>query len=168
MASFCILFKMFFCVSLGFVFAWFPYTSVSFLLFFNKEHQYMTPGGFVFPAIFAKISHIYNPFIYFYFNKNFRREFCQLFCNFWVRQEETRVDTGERERNPRPIDIQFQDRSRARKKESVSQNKSKGRNGSEDQAEEGSDGHQGIKPVRTWFPLDNNTRVVSEQVSTSV
>ncbi|CAL8315441.1 unnamed protein product [Lota lota] len=65
---------MFFSMSLGFILAWAPYAVVSFLFIFYKDHRYMAPGGFVFPALFAKSSHVYNPFIYFYFNKGFRRE----------------------------------------------------------------------------------------------
>lgn len=65
---------MFFCISMGFIVAWTPYTVVSFLYIFHKEGSYMAPAGFVFPALFAKSSHVYNPFIYFYFNKAFRQE----------------------------------------------------------------------------------------------
>ncbi|XP_063078283.1 opsin 8, group member c [Engraulis encrasicolus] len=66
---------MFFCISLGFVVAWSPYAIVSFLFIFHREEQvYMQPAGFVFPALFAKSSHIYNPLIYFYFNKAFRQD----------------------------------------------------------------------------------------------
>uniref|UniRef100_H3C2I1 Opsin 8, group member c n=1 Tax=Tetraodon nigroviridis TaxID=99883 RepID=H3C2I1_TETNG len=62
---------MFFCVSLGFVMAWFPYTMVSFLFFFNKGHQYMALWGFVILGLLAKFSHVYNPFIYFFINLGF-------------------------------------------------------------------------------------------------
>ncbi|CAL1585598.1 unnamed protein product [Knipowitschia caucasica] len=65
---------MFLCISLGFIMAWSPYAVVSFLFIFHRGPQYMAPEGFVFPALFAKSSHIYNPFIYFYFNKTFQRE----------------------------------------------------------------------------------------------
>ncbi|KAJ3606216.1 hypothetical protein NHX12_025736 [Muraenolepis orangiensis] len=65
---------MFFFISLGFILAWAPYAVVSFLFIFHKDHRYMAPGGFVFPALLAKSSHVYNPFIYFYFNKDFQRE----------------------------------------------------------------------------------------------
>ncbi|XP_062407370.1 opsin 8, group member c [Sardina pilchardus] len=65
---------MFFCISMGFIVAWTPYTVVSFLYIFHEEDTYMAPAGFVFPALFAKCSHVYNPIIYFYFNKAFRQE----------------------------------------------------------------------------------------------
>lgn len=70
--------KMFFCISMGFIVAWTPYTVVSFLYIFHKEDTYMAPAGFVFPALFAKSSHVYNPLIYFYFNKAFRQELRSL------------------------------------------------------------------------------------------
>ncbi|XP_035278922.1 opsin 8, group member c [Anguilla anguilla] len=65
---------MFFCISLGFIVAWAPYAVVSFLSIFGGDDGRMAPAGYVFPALFAKSSHVYNPFIYFYFNKVFRRE----------------------------------------------------------------------------------------------
>lgn len=152
---------MFFCISLGFVIAWAPYTVVSFLFIFHKGNRYMAPGGFVFPALFAKSSHIYNPFIYFYFNKTFQKEFRHLFFNLWHKRGENRV--GIRftvgPENAHPIDIQFQERDSPQKKMSVSQYRSQNRNRSKDKAEDG-----GIKPVYTcWdFTLDNNTRLIME------
>lgn len=168
------LLKMFFWISLGFVATRFPDGIVSFLFIFNKVHQNMAPWGFVFPALLAKSSHVYNLFIYFYFDNNFQKAFCQLFCNCLLGQEETGADIGfiSEDENPRPTDIQLEDRS------SVFQDRSKGGNRAEDGAEEeeeekgGSSSHRAIKPVHTcWvFTLDN-TEVVSEnepaQVTTS-
>ncbi|XP_003971895.2 opsin 8, group member c isoform X1 [Takifugu rubripes] len=151
---------MFFCISLGFVIAWAPYTVVSFLFIFHKGNHYMAPGGFVFAALFAKSSHIYNPFIYFYFNKTFQKEFRHLFFNLWHKRGGNRV--GIRftvgQENAHPIDIQFQERDSPRKKTSVSQDRSQNRSRSKDEAEDG-----GIKPVYTcWdFTLDN-TRLIME------
>ena len=82
---------MFFCISLGFVIAWAPYAIVSFLFIFHKDNWYMAPEGFVFPALFAKSSHIYNPFIYFYFNKTFQQELRCLFVTLWPRLGGNRV-----------------------------------------------------------------------------
>lgn len=135
---FCILLKVFFFISLGFVFAWFPYTIVSFLLIFKKDQQHMAPEGFVALYLFAKSSHIYNPIMYFYLNKNFQKILCHLHCNFWVGQKETEGDVGVREGegNPGPVDINLQDQSRTqKKKKSVFQHKSNHSNGSEDRPE---------------------------------
>lgn len=159
-----ILFQMFFCISLGFVIAWAPYTVVSLLFIFNEGNHYMAPGGFVFPALFAKSSHIYNPFIYFYFNKTFQKEFHHLFCNLWHKRGENRV--GIRftvgQQKPHSIDIQFQERNSTQKKKS--QNRNRGT------AEEGGSSHLDIKPVYTcWdFTLDNNTRVILENKPASL
>lgn len=136
----------------------------------------MALWGFVILGLLAKISHVYNPFIYFFINLGFRREFCRLFCSFQAGQEETEADIyfREVERNPRPIDTQFQNRSRPQKKKSVSQDNSKGRNRGEDGVEEGSGSHRGISPVRTCWDVvpDDDPGAVSEnqpaQVSTSV
>ncbi|XP_030578311.1 opsin 8, group member c [Archocentrus centrarchus] len=110
---------MFFCISLGFVVAWAPYTIVSFLFIFRKEHQYMAPEGFVFPALFAKSSHIYNPFIYFYFNKTFQRELRHLLLSSYHKTGGNRVGvhitTGHQA--PYPIHIQLQEQGCNQKNE---------------------------------------------------
>ncbi|XP_051511396.1 opsin 8, group member c [Myxocyprinus asiaticus] len=99
---------MFFCISLGFILAWAPYTIVSFLFIFHKDARYMAPEGFVFPALFAKSSHIYNPFIYFYFNKAFRRELQSLLFSVCPRLAHNSVGvyTG---KDVHPIQIQLQE-----------------------------------------------------------
>uniref|UniRef100_A0A674E118 Opsin 8, group member c n=1 Tax=Salmo trutta TaxID=8032 RepID=A0A674E118_SALTR len=100
---------------LGFVMAWAPYAVVSFLFIFHKDNRYMAPGGFVFPALFAKSSHVYNPFIYFYFNKAFRQELRCLLRSFCPRLAGNRVGvrsaTGQEglPGGPHPIQIQLQE-----------------------------------------------------------
>ncbi|XP_061602965.1 opsin 8, group member c [Cololabis saira] len=103
---------MFFCISLGFVIAWAPYAVVSFLFIFHKEPWYMAPEGFVLPALFAKSSHIYNPFIYFYFNKTFRRELRCLLLSSYRRLGGNRVGVhvSVDQQAPHPIHIQLQER----------------------------------------------------------
>nr|XP_046230042.1 opsin 8, group member c isoform X2 [Scatophagus argus] len=103
---------MFFCISLGFVIAWAPYAVVSFLFIFHKENIYMAPEGFVFPALFAKSSHIYNPFIYFYFNKTFQQELRCLLLSVWPRLGGNRVGIhiATAHQAPYPIHIQLQER----------------------------------------------------------
>ncbi|KAM9840233.1 opsin 8, group member c [Aulostomus maculatus] len=104
---------MFFCISLGFVIAWAPYAVVSFLFIFHKEKGYMAPEGFVFPALFAKSSHIYNPFIYFYFNKTFQLELRRLLLSFCPKLggNQIGVNTATGHQAPHPIHIQLQERS---------------------------------------------------------
>uniref|UniRef100_A0A4W6F2H5 Opsin-5 n=1 Tax=Lates calcarifer TaxID=8187 RepID=A0A4W6F2H5_LATCA len=108
---------MFFCISFGFVIAWAPYAIVSFLFIFHKEHQYMAPEGFIFPALFAKSSHIYNPLIYFYFNKTFQRELRCMLVSLWPKLEGNRVGVhiSAGHQIPYPIHIQLQERDRIRK-----------------------------------------------------
>ncbi|XP_074541706.1 opsin 8, group member c [Halichoeres trimaculatus] len=103
---------MFFCISLGFVIAWAPYSIVSFLFIFNKGDRYMAPEGFVFPALFAKSSHVYNPLIYFYFNKTFQEELRCLLLSFWPKMGGNRVGVQVASHNqaPYPIHIQLQER----------------------------------------------------------
>ncbi|KAM6992335.1 opsin 8, group member c [Tautogolabrus adspersus] len=103
---------MFFCISLGFVIAWAPYAVVSFLFIFHKEGWYMAPKGFVFPALFAKSSHIYNPLIYFYFNKTFQQELRCLLLSLWPMLEGNRVGAHvpPGQQASYPIHIQLQER----------------------------------------------------------
>ncbi|XP_034383421.1 opsin 8, group member c [Cyclopterus lumpus] len=107
---------MFFCISLGFVIAWVPYAVVSLLFIFHRESQYMAPEGFVFPALFAKSSHVYNPFIYFYFNKTFRRELRCLLLSFWPKLGGNRVSVHNAMVIQHPIHIQLQERARVPKR----------------------------------------------------
>ncbi|TNN76140.1 Opsin-5 [Liparis tanakae] len=107
---------MFFCISLGFVIAWAPYAVVSLLFIFYSESVYMAPEGFVLPALFAKSSHIYNPFIYFYFNKTFRRELRCLLLYLWPKLGGNRVSVHTATAVQHPIHIQLQERTRLPKR----------------------------------------------------
>lgn len=164
---------MFFCISLGFVIAWAPYAIVSFLFIFYKGSRYMAPEGFVFPALFAKSSHVYNPFIYFYFNKTFQLEFGQLLA-LWPRLGGHRVDvhvTSDRD-VPHPIQIQLQERDAGRKKNSPlswdrSKSKSKSKSKSRSESRSKSKGrvtHAGAafprgRPVYTcWASKSKNSQ----------
>uniref|UniRef100_A0A672HFU8 Opsin-5-like n=1 Tax=Salarias fasciatus TaxID=181472 RepID=A0A672HFU8_SALFA len=108
---------MFFCISLGFVIAWAPYTVVSFLFIFHKGHWYMAPEGFVFPALFAKSSHVYNPFIYFYFNKTFQRDLRGLLLSSYNKLRGNRVGVHVTAGHPAPypIHIQLQEQGQRRR-----------------------------------------------------
>ncbi|KAK7907695.1 hypothetical protein WMY93_016307 [Mugilogobius chulae] len=101
---------MFFCISMGFIIAWAPYAVVSFLFIFHEDSGYMAPEGFVFPALFAKSSHIYNPFIYFYFNRTFQRELRRLLGSAWPLLRVNRVGVHlPNHQGPHPIHIQLMD-----------------------------------------------------------
>ncbi|KAK5852806.1 hypothetical protein PBY51_006645 [Eleginops maclovinus] len=107
---------MFFGVSMGFVIAWAPYAIVSFLFIFYEDHVYMASEGYLFPALFAKSSHIYNPFIYFYFNRTFQRELRQMLLVIWPKLGRNRVGVHFLIEHQFPIHIQMQERSRVQKK----------------------------------------------------
>ncbi|XP_036941379.1 opsin 8, group member c [Acanthopagrus latus] len=137
---------MFFCISLGFVIAWAPYAVVSFLFIFHKEHHYMAPEGFVFPALFAKSSHIYNPFIYFYFNKTFQREVRCLLLSVWPKLGGNRVGvhiSAGHQVPSHPIHIQLQERGCVQKKNfSLSQDRPQGKS-------KGKAAHTSSNPARS-------------------
>ncbi|KAJ8275346.1 hypothetical protein COCON_G00099710 [Conger conger] len=106
---------MFFCISLGFIVAWAPYTVVSLLSIFGGESSRMAPVGFVFPALFAKSSHVYNPFIYFYFNKVFWQELRALLASLCPLRKRSRRVEGAPAPGPlapHPIQIQLQEPGR--------------------------------------------------------
>lgn len=62
-------------ISLGFFIAWTPYVAVSFWSMFHPhEQEHMTPLVTLLPCLFAKSSTVYNPFIYFFFQRASWRE----------------------------------------------------------------------------------------------
>lgn len=152
---------MFFCISLGFVIAWAPYAVVSFLFIFHKENHYMAPEGFVFPALFAKSSHVYNPFIYFYFNKTFQREVRCLLLSVWPKLGGNRVGVhinAGHQVPPHPIHIQLQERGCVRKKNfSLSQDRPQGKSKSKGKAMHTSSNPVHSRPVYTcWGSTSKN------------
>lgn len=151
---------MFFCISLGFVIAWAPYAVVSFLYIFHKDHRYMAPEGFVFPALFAKSSHIYNPFIYFYFNKTFQHELRCLLLSFCPKLGGNRVGDHMTvaHQAPYPIHIQLQERGCVRKKNfSLSQDRTHSKSKSKSRATHTSSNPLHGRPVYTcWGSISKN------------
>ncbi|XP_070782532.1 opsin 8, group member c [Enoplosus armatus] len=149
---------MFFCISLGFVIAWAPYAVVSFLFIFHKENWHMAPEGFVFPALFAKSSHIYNPLIYFYFNKTFQQELRCLLLSFWPKLGGNRVGvhiaTGHQA--PYPIHIQLQERGCIQKKFGLSQDRTHGKSKSKGKVTHTSSNRVHGRPVYCWGSTSKN------------
>ncbi|KAL7837400.1 hypothetical protein SRHO_G00271110 [Serrasalmus rhombeus] len=65
---------------LGFLVCWFPYTSFSLWVIFNRGQAFDMRMGSI-PACFAKSSTVYNPIIYVFMNKQFRSCMMKLiFC----------------------------------------------------------------------------------------
>ncbi|XP_042359832.1 opsin 8, group member a [Plectropomus leopardus] len=66
-------------ISSGFLIAWTPYVAVSFWsMFHSQEQARMTPFVTLLPCLFAKSSTVYNPFIYFMFQRTSRHELLRL------------------------------------------------------------------------------------------
>lgn len=64
-------FQMAVMISSGFLVAWTPYVAVSFWSMRNSQRQgHMAPSVMLLPCLFAKSSTAYNPFIYFFFQRN--------------------------------------------------------------------------------------------------
>ncbi|XP_072305402.1 opsin 8, group member a [Eucyclogobius newberryi] len=62
-------------ISVGFVIAWTPYVTVSFWSMFHaRPGDHLRPFLTLLPCLFAKSSTVYNPFIYFIFQRSTRRE----------------------------------------------------------------------------------------------
>ncbi|XP_056125229.1 opsin 8, group member b [Rhinichthys klamathensis goyatoka] len=66
-------------ISIGFVGCWAPYGIIS-LWSIYRPGDSIPPEVSMLPCLFAKTSTIYNPFIYYVFSKNFKREVNQLSC----------------------------------------------------------------------------------------
>lgn len=157
------LFQMFFCISLGFVIAWAPYAVVSFLYIFHKEHRYMAPEGFVFPALFAKSSHVYNPFIYFYFNKTFQRELRRLLLSFCPEAGGNRVGVHVivAHQAPYPIHIQLQERGCDREKNILSPDRTRNKSKSKGKATRAGGGPRLGRPVYPcWESVSKNAPTI--------
>ncbi|XP_075940106.1 opsin 8, group member a [Anarhichas minor] len=72
-------------ISLGFLLAWTPYVAVSFWsMFHSQEQNHIAPFVTLLPCLFAKSSTVYNPFIYFIFQRTSWQELLrlqrQMFC----------------------------------------------------------------------------------------
>ncbi|KAM7368160.1 hypothetical protein PAMP_014406 [Pampus punctatissimus] len=68
-------------ISSGFFIAWTPYVVVSFWSMFHTQEQgYMTPFITLLPCLFAKSSTVYNPYIYFIFQRTSCHKVQRLFC----------------------------------------------------------------------------------------
>ncbi|KAM4633754.1 opsin 8, group member a [Polymixia lowei] len=87
-------------ISSGFLVAWAPYVAVSFWSMFHTQGQdSLAPVVSLLPCLFAKSSTVYNPFIYYIFQRSFRRElrrFRRLVCRCCCRQSESPAQGIER------------------------------------------------------------------------
>ena len=66
-------------ISSGFLIAWTPYVIVSFWsMFHSLEQDHMAPVITLLPCLFAKSSTVYNPFIYFIFQRTSSHKLLRL------------------------------------------------------------------------------------------
>ncbi|XP_077567201.1 opsin 8, group member c [Stigmatopora nigra] len=143
-----------------------PSTCVSFLFIFHKENHYMAPEGFVFPALFAKSSHVYNPFIYFYFNKTFQKDLRSLLGIFCPNMGRNRVgaDNALMEQAPDPIFIQLQERPRVHKSLSTRSHPRSKSKTTENDAKNTSSNHERKRAVKIcWGSTPKNVPVILEK-----
>ncbi|XP_036943182.1 opsin 8, group member a [Acanthopagrus latus] len=87
-------------ISTGFLIAWTPYVSVSFWsMFHSQEQDHMTPFITLLPCLFAKSSTVYNPVIYFIFQRTTRQELQRLqrvmFCCYHQLNSAAEVEKAE-------------------------------------------------------------------------
>ncbi|XP_053238608.1 opsin-3 [Podarcis raffonei] len=71
--------KMCFLMMTTFLICWMPYAVVSLLVAYGYGHL-VTPTVAIIPSLFAKSSTAYNPVIYIFMSRKFRRCLMQLFC----------------------------------------------------------------------------------------
>ncbi|XP_042296055.1 opsin-3 isoform X1 [Sceloporus undulatus] len=71
--------KMCFLMITTFLICWMPYAVVSLLIAYGYSHL-ITPTVAIVPSFFAKSSTAYNPVIYIFMSRKFRRCLMQLFC----------------------------------------------------------------------------------------
>ena len=93
-------FQMAVMISTGFLIAWTPYVSVSFWsMFHSQEQDHMTPFITLLPCLFAKSSTVYNPVIYFIFQRTTRQELQRLqrvmFCCYHQLNSAAEVEKAE-------------------------------------------------------------------------
>ena len=93
-------FQMAVMISTGFLIAWTPYVSVSFWsMFHSQEQDHMTPFITLLPCLFAKSSTVYNPVIYFIFQRTTRQELQRLqrvmFCCYHQLSSAAEVEKAE-------------------------------------------------------------------------
>ncbi|XP_060609867.2 opsin-3 [Anolis sagrei] len=80
--------KMCFLMVTTFLICWMPYAVVSLLIAYGYGHL-ITPTVAIVPSFFAKSSTAYNPVIYIFMSRKFRRCLVQLFCVRFLRFKRT-------------------------------------------------------------------------------
>ncbi|XP_013375987.1 PREDICTED: opsin-3 isoform X2 [Chinchilla lanigera] len=109
--------KMCFLMVFIFLVCWMPYIVVCFLVVNGYRHR-VTPTVSVVSYLFAKSSTVYNPVIYIFMSRKFRRSLLQLLCFRLLRCQQPAKDLPavESEMQIRPIVMSQKDGDRPKKK----------------------------------------------------
>nr|XP_056709318.1 opsin-3 [Euleptes europaea] len=109
--------KMCFLMIVTFFICWMPYAVVSLLMAYGYGHL-ITPTVAIVPSFFAKSSTAYNPVIYIFMSRKFRRCLLQLFCVHLLKFQRTLKDRPavESEKPIRPIVVSQKAGDRPKKK----------------------------------------------------
>ncbi|XP_077201109.1 opsin-3 [Paroedura picta] len=109
--------KMCFLMIATFFICWTPYAVVSLLMAYGYGHL-ITPTVAIIPSFFAKSSTAYNPVIYIFMSRKFRRCLLQLFCVRLLKFQRTLKDRPavESEKPIRPIVMSQKAGDRPKKK----------------------------------------------------
>ncbi|VTJ76221.1 Hypothetical predicted protein [Marmota monax] len=109
--------KMCFVMVFTFLICWMPYIVVCFLVA-NGYGQRVTPTVSIVSNLFAKSSTVYNPVIYIFMIRKFRRSLLQLLCSRLLRCQQPAKDLPAvgNEMQIRPIVISQKDGERPKKK----------------------------------------------------
>uniref|UniRef100_A0A8D0HEC3 Opsin-3 n=1 Tax=Sphenodon punctatus TaxID=8508 RepID=A0A8D0HEC3_SPHPU len=109
--------KMCFLMISTFLICWIPYAVVSLLIAYGRDNL-VTPTVAIIPSFFAKSSTAYNPVIYIFMSRKFRRCLLQLFCFRLLRFQRTLKERPaiRNEQPIRPIVMSKKDGDRPKKK----------------------------------------------------
>ncbi|XP_074079015.1 opsin-3 isoform X1 [Macrotis lagotis] len=109
--------KMCFIMIATFLFCWMPYAVVC-LLVANGYGSLVTPTVAIIPSLFAKSSTVYNPIIYIFMSRKFRRCLLQLLCFRQLKFQQPKKDRPviRTEKQIRPIVVSQKAGDRPKKK----------------------------------------------------
>ncbi|XP_072292352.1 opsin-3 [Eucyclogobius newberryi] len=109
-----------------FLICWTPYAVVSMLEAFSRHRNMVSPTAAIIPSFFAKSSTAYNPLIYGFMSRKFRRCFLQLLCSrlSWLQHGLKERPLAPVERPIRPIFVPGSCSGRDRPKKRVTFNSS--------------------------------------------
>ncbi|XP_007892106.1 opsin-3 [Callorhinchus milii] len=94
--------KMCFLMISTFLICWMPYAVVSFMVAYGYT-DVITPAVAIAPSFIAKSSTAYNPIIYIFMSRKYRRCLSQLFCSHLMSLQWSIKDPSSKARNDMPV-----------------------------------------------------------------